>query len=120
MLQALQVGDAVLVIMKSSLLLIAADNHMVERPVIFDVGLRALERRLKGEQTLSQYSGLAPIVVPPIVVIFGSIHFAFAFSFPSLTPFRQREDFAFGFRKKFGKFDLRFYLGNFIVSSLPE
>ena len=38
MLQAFQVGDAVLVIMKSSLLLIAADNHMVERAVILDSG----------------------------------------------------------------------------------
>ena len=39
MLQAFQVGDAVLVIMKSSLLLIATDNHMVERSVILDSGL---------------------------------------------------------------------------------
>ena len=38
MLQAFQVGDAVLVIMKSSLLLIAADNHMVERSVKLDSG----------------------------------------------------------------------------------
>ena len=39
MLQAFQVGDAVLVIIKSSLLLIAADNHMVKRSVILDSGL---------------------------------------------------------------------------------
>ena len=39
MLQAFQVCDAVLVIMKSSLLLIAADNHMVVRSVILGSGL---------------------------------------------------------------------------------
>jgi len=38
-LQTFQVGDAVLVVMKSSLLLIAANNHMVERSVLLDSGL---------------------------------------------------------------------------------
>ena len=39
MLQAFQISDAVLIIMKSSPLLITADNHMVERSVILDSGL---------------------------------------------------------------------------------
>ena len=39
MLQPCEVGEAVLVIIKSSLLLIAADNNMAERSVILDSGL---------------------------------------------------------------------------------
>ena len=45
MLQAFKVDDAVVVIMESSLLLIAANNHMVERSVIFNSGLSCHEAK---------------------------------------------------------------------------
>ena len=45
-----QVDDAILIIMKSSLLLIAADNQMVQRAVILDSGLACMERKLAKER----------------------------------------------------------------------
>ena len=57
MLHAFQVRDAVVVIMKNSLLLIATDNHMVERFVDSTLGLRAMERKLVGDKRLGQNAG---------------------------------------------------------------
>ena len=53
-LQAFEVGDAVLVIMKSSLLLIATDNHMVECAVILDSGPACHSAKTSSEKSLSQ------------------------------------------------------------------
>ena len=57
MLHAFQVRDGVVVIMKNSLLLIATDNHMVERFVGLDSGVAAMERELVGDKRLGLNAG---------------------------------------------------------------
>ena len=72
MLQAFQVGDAVLVIMKSPLLLIAADNHMVERAVILDSGLARHGVNTSRGEGINSILRPDPITLPEISVsVFG-------------------------------------------------
>ena len=60
---AFEISDSVSVVVESSLPLIAADNHMIERPVKLDSGFARHGANLARGITLSQYSGLT-LVVP--------------------------------------------------------
>ena len=61
-LEPLKVGAAVLVVLKSSLPLIAADNHMIERPVKLNSRFARHAAKLPKGMAISQYSGLTPII----------------------------------------------------------
>jgi hypothetical protein len=59
-LDAFKISASVLVVLKGSLPLIAAHNHMKQRPVKFDSGLACHGAKVARKKTLGQYSGLTP------------------------------------------------------------
>src|SRR6266550_3166184 len=63
-LDAFEISDSVSVVVESSLPLIAADNHMIERPVKLDSGFARHGANLARGITLSQYSGLTLAALP--------------------------------------------------------
>ena len=63
-LDAFKISVSVLVVLKGSLPLIAANNHMIKCTVKFDSGLACHGAKVARKKTLSQYSGLTPILTP--------------------------------------------------------
>ena len=64
LLDAFEIADSVLIIVKGSLAPIAAHNHMIKRPGKFYPRLARHGGTLSMKVTISQYSGLTPFPDP--------------------------------------------------------